>query len=464
MEIPIRVKECFEGVKRQHDHVYLRNLRGRFYIYRITLGQPDQKGKRKIKSEYIGRITEEGAFVRRGMNEGEKKLEIARAIIEEHGGKVSMPESRTLEEEKISINESEMLSPSEEEQRILTILSMNGRARMKSIAKMLNITVQAATRKVKKIETKYGISYIAEIDPVKLGFLEYLVFIKFEGEKPTTQEIRDAFEKVPMVQFCAMAKGNYDVMLYVLVDVNNVDPEFESLQFGTLTSFTAEWHIKSVTTFYGCMPIRESFFELLKKRIWHREKGSRGIPQYALFQRDYKVLRELSAGGNKKFNEIDKENELPNGSARYSYYKLLEKGILKRITIKEKDLPIAYEGLLQFKLTNVTTFQNTRNNYRLDVITSTKEPYNSYSVIFDLLDPAGFLAVIPTIKGQDIESKSDALKANIKGVELNTMVITGVLVGELCHRKFDNVYSVHYENLIKDKIVEQKERIRYDKL
>lgn len=131
---------------------------------------------------------------------------------------------------------------------------------MGSIGKLIRITPQGAGRKVRLLEEKYAIEYVAEIDPVKLGFIEYLVFIKFKGNKPNTSEIRNAFEGLPIVQLCATVTGEYDVMLYVLIDVNNVNLEFESLQFGALTKYDSEWHIKSVATFYGCVPFRDVFF------------------------------------------------------------------------------------------------------------------------------------------------------------------------------------------------------------
>lgn len=206
------------------------------------------------------------------------------------------------------------------------------------------------------------------------------------------------------------------------------------------------------------------FFELLKKRIWHRESSDRGSPQFALFQRDYKVLKTLNANGNKKFRDIDRENALPNGSSRYSYHKLIENGILKRITISEQKLPIAYDALLQFKLSNVAAFESTRNNYRLDVVRANNEPYSSYAVIFDLLDPAGFLAIVPVKQGDSIEIRMDKLKAELKGVELTATIITGILIGRICHRKFDDTYARQYESLVKAHLLKQKQQIEYTKL
>ena len=72
----------------------------------------------------------------------------------------------------------------EAENRILTTLSMNGRATLKFIGKQIGLTKHPTYRRVRQIEEKYGIKYIAEIDVKKLGYLSFLVLIKFLGKIP----------------------------------------------------------------------------------------------------------------------------------------------------------------------------------------------------------------------------------------------------------------------------------------
>ncbi|MDE1857389.1 MAG: hypothetical protein KGH98_04930, partial [Candidatus Micrarchaeota archaeon] len=67
-------------------------------------------------------------------------------------------------------------------------------------------------------------------------------------------------------------------------------------------------------------------------------------------------------------------------------------------------------------------------------------------------------------KGHGINDRVDVLKTKVEGAELTTMVITDVLVGNLSHRRFDNTYSEQYKILLSEKLVEQKENIKYDKL
>ena len=454
MDIPKKIAKRFESLKNNDPHLYLKSFSSRFYVYKVLQSQSEKK--RTITS-YIGRITEDGAFIKKGMEKKEKKLEMARAIIEGSGGKVIMPE---IKFEDGSQREKELLTPSEEEAKILTILSMNGRAKMKSIARLLGITQQSATRRVKALERKYAIKYIMEVDPTKLGFLEYMVFLKFEGEKPSVAEIKHAFEDQPMVQLCALLKGEYDLMLYILVDNLEVDESLIKLVYMAFRTYTLKWYIKSGSTMYGLIPIRDTFFNLLKNKVWQGKKETK-LQSNVLLHREYVVMRTLNSKGSKSFKNIDNENNLINGSARYSYYKMVADKLIKRITICECSLPIAYSGIIQYQTINASKFDESRTKYRLDLIKSTSMPYNTYSLIFDIFDPEGFLAIQPFTKDESIDARLDELKAQIKGVELHTIVITNVLIGNLCFRKYDNMSSVQYANLVKSKVIEQGRLTNY---
>jgi hypothetical protein len=43
--------------------------------------------------------------------------------------------------------------------------------------------------------------------------------------------------------------------------------------------------------------------------------------------------------------------------------------------------------------------------------------------------------------------------SNVKGIELNSLIITEILIGSINIRLFDNNYSIQFKNLIKNKII-----------
>ena len=50
----------------------------------------------------------------------------------------------------------------------------------------------------------------------------------------------------------------------------------------------------------------------------------------------------------------------------------------------------------------------------------------------------------------------------VNGVQINTLIVTEVLVGSLSYRHIDNIYSIQYDDLIRKKLIPVKEKIGYE--
>lgn len=472
MDVSKQIREKFEEMKGSDRHIYLIRNSGRFYVYRIIYGS-DREGKRKkLKSEYIGRFTEEGAYIKKGASKEEKQLELAKAIISRYGGTVSLPRRLIDEESADEETDGRSLIPSEEEEKALTILSMNGRARVSSIARLIKRSPQSTVRLVKKLEDKYDIRYTSEVDVNKLGYLEFLIFIKFKDEVPPANRIKEVFEKEPAVQFCATLKGDYDVLLYVLFEAfeadyfTKADIDLYNMRLRAFPDSMATWYVKTVHTVYGLVPIRDQFFDVLKGRVWHRTVHTPRPRLGEILQREYTTLKALNSNANINFQDMDKENGLPNGTSRYSYYRLLQQGTLHRVTISMGRTPILYTAIVYMNRQLPASFAKTRNNFRRNVIAdNAKTKANRYTAILDVDDPDGVFLFVPVYRDETLEDKIDALRSEVEGVTFTTQAImTSILVGNLCHRRFDNAYAVQYENLVKANELPHKERVSYDKL
>lgn len=471
MDIPRAIRDKFEEMKREDRHLYLIKNSGRLYVYRIVYG-PGSGGKRKqLKSDYLGRFTDEGAYIKKGATRQEKQLELAKAIISKYGGTVTLPRQVSDSEAEDEIKERGLV-PGEEEEKILTALSMNGRARISSIAKLLGKSSQSIVRTVKRIEAKYGVSYISEVDTNKLGYLEYIIFIKFKSEIPPAEKIKEVFEKEPAVQFCATLKGDYDVLLYVLFEAfeadyfTKADIDLYNMRLRAFPNDQATWYVKTVHSTYGLIPIRDQFFDVLKGRVWHRTVHTPRPRLGELLQREYTTLRALNSHANKRFQDIDRENGLPAGTSRYSYYRLLQQGMLRRATISMGKTPILYTAVINMNKQIPSEYEKTRNKFRINAIAENERTKsNRYSLIADVDDPDGVYMFAPVYRGELLEDKLDLLKSEVEGATFTVQaIIVSTLVGGICYRKFDNTYSVQYENLVKANALPIKERIQYDKL
>ena len=202
MDIPQKIRETYDRIKKEYpSFVALKVINRRYYLYSQTTKADKKKGKLKTISHYLGRITEEGVFIKKG-GTTEDKLEIAKAIIFAHGGKVILPEGNREEKgQPLPISE---LTPDEKDQKIITALSMNARASFVFIGRQIGSSPNAAYNKVKQIERQYKIKYISEISAEKLGYHKFFVMVRFIGTLPPIQIIKKIVEAEPKVHFAIL--------------------------------------------------------------------------------------------------------------------------------------------------------------------------------------------------------------------------------------------------------------------
>ena len=53
------------------------------------------------------------------------------------------------------------------------------------------------------------------------------------------------------------------------------------------------------------------------------------------------------------------------------------------------------------------------------------------------------------------------LSETIKGVKFDSLIIESTIIGNICYRKFDNLYSDQYISLAKRKAIQTQKRILY---
>ncbi|MDE1825422.1 MAG: hypothetical protein KGH61_02990 [Candidatus Micrarchaeota archaeon] len=439
-ELPEKVKTALEDLKRVYGtYLEVRRLGNKYALYEATSKYDAEIGRARKIATYLGWITEEGLVVP------------AR-----HKRQAESDNNRVQNEEEEAAGSEGKLGKYEDV--ILTNLSMNGRISRNKIAQRLGLKRTAAEYQIKKVEQKYGIEYLAEIDVNKLGYLEFIILIKFDGKIPEREEIK-MVEKEPIVQFCATLKGEYDLMLYVLTenDFEHANNRIEDLRSTIFTRFSAKWYVKLAYSRYGYIPLREKFFDLVKMRVWNRTKENPRLRSGELLFRDYILLKELSLNGIEQFTVIDSKNALSRGNSQYAYYKLFEKGIIKRTTINMRDCAVKNNAMILMKRINMQKFGKTRANYRMNAIVDTDTPTNRYSVTIDIWDPDGGIRIAPLYKNQSVEMLIEELRNKTKGAEYSSLIISEILVGKICYRRFDNRYSRYYESLIKSGAIENSQ-------
>lgn len=242
-ELPIEIKNTLEVLKRQYKHyVEIKIIKDSYCVFESTSSYDKVSGKTKKTTNYLGRIIPDGKFV--PAKHREKKIEL-----------------------QIKTSVSDVQQVDEKEIKLITALSMNGRATYSLLGKLSEMSKNAAYVRVRSLERRYSINYTLEMDLEKLGYLGFITFIKFKGDVPHFTDMVKALENQPNIQFAALVSGRYDMVIYSLAHTNK-EFAFFILQLRSLPEFesrTSKWYSTSEFADYNFIPVRDRFFELLKR-------------------------------------------------------------------------------------------------------------------------------------------------------------------------------------------------------
>jgi DNA-binding Lrp family transcriptional regulator len=428
--LPIKVQETLSKLKEEHKHyVEIKTIGGLFCAFESTGLYDSESKKTKKITRYLGVIREDGTFV-------PSKRKVAQGS---YSKKATQPEDLVI----IDNNE----------EKLLMELSMNGRATYEFLGKQIGVSKNTAYHKVKALEKRFGIRYLAEIDTKKLGYLEFLMLVKFEDRIPTYAEVNEAIKGEPRIQLALMLNGGeYDLLLYILAEstyeiyVMNVKFLRETLLIG----YPAKWY---VTPFYhsgGYVPARAEFIDSLKIDKLEPEimpdTVGRTLKKKQLLKREFAVLKELNENGSIDFADIDKKYGFDRGRSQYSYHKLVESGMIKRITITLERLPLKYTAVLITKILYFKKFSAHQSKFLQTLIDYTDMPINKYSFIGDIGMPFGSVMFLPVFSETNMEEAYAEL-SGVQGMSLKYSIITKVLLGSMCYRLFDNKHSRQTELL-----------------
>lgn len=409
------------------------------------------KEMERIKSRYkdaeIGRI-EEGKFYVYSSGAEQARL---LGIIDENGFFTSSDIDMSASKKDFRV--------SNEEQSILSCLSMNARMPFSTLSKLSGLREQAAYSKAKALEKRFGIRYILELNTLQLGFSPFMIFVKFHDTVPSVSIINEALSDWPNIQFAALTKGEYDLVIYLLEENTEKvgDKVWDVRSKGHFRDYAATWYVSPFGQTYGLVPLRMDFFDnVLKEKERKRGEELQGRFRH----RELALMKELNRNGAADFASIDKHMGYGRGASQYTYYRLRERGIIQRCTVNMEGLPLKYNAMIIATFENMARYYETRNTLLQNIITY-NGPTNRYCLSGDIGTPNAGLLMMPVLSETDLESAAEFLRTNIQGVSVSTLVITNIIIGSLCYRRFDNAYSRQYKRLEDAGIIEPKPKTNY---
>lgn len=432
--VPSLVMERYRELKRAYGFcTSLKKISDRYYVYKVIPRWDSLEKKAKTSTVYLGRITGEGIFIEK---EESKQRGGARHAVPVKATERGAAFPKTYPKSQLS----------KIDKTLLTILSTNARADLSYLGRKLGLKPEETYRRVRQLEVKYGIKYLAEIDTRKLGFLSFFIRANFYERSPTEKEILAATSGEPGVQLVQALSG-YGFVIYALAKDNKEIADMKGRIRTALGKYDSKWSTTPAVFHYSFIPLRDEFLESLKGRILKRE---------------YAVLKELNRKGTTEFTEIDKRYKFDDGRALYTYHRLKEKGVLMRVTMTMEKLPIKYIGMILETISNYKQFGKTRLRSLMDILKETNSMTNKYVLVTGIESPSGAAFFLPIFREGDLEAASESAAKLKRGIRLKTYVVTNTLVGSMCFRRIDPTNTMLHDRLVKEYGARLPPRNNYD--
>ncbi len=438
INLPPRVKAQFLRLKKENKrYIEIKHIKNYYFVYQST-SRWDKEKKKPVKvPTYLGRITNTGEFVpakkKKPRNQFQQPAPVSEQTISDEGQKTL--ETAVKEEKKYK-----------HESIFLTALSMNGRISMSVLGKMVSLKETAVSNQIRKLEKRHNIKYTAEVDVTKFGYTQFLVTVKFLDESPKLEELKDILSKDPRVQLGLATKGDFNLAIYALAkDSEEINDLVAALR--EKIHHRSIWVTSPLQEGYGFVPLRVEFLDLLKDKLLIRE---------------YAVLKELVINGKIDFSEIDRMYNFDVGRAQYSFYKLKEREVIKRITISMQNLPIKYVGIILKTIVDRDKYIENREKSLSDITRDTGKNLNAYLLVDDIISPDGVILYMPIFNDGDLESVVESISDFNLGIRIKTLIVSNKLIGDFCYRHFDNAYAIQTEVLVKNFGLKILPKINYE--
>ena len=431
-ELPQNVEKTLERIKKEHAHnVSIGIIHGKYYVMETTRILSEELQRYITRTFYIGRILDDGTFIEAKHRKSNTEVNSLDDIIKKGNIKDKL---------------NELVHPDGTDLKILELISKNSRMPINEIARIIGFSSSAAKYRLNRLEKLYNITYTIEIAPRPFNFFRYIVFVKFTDDIPNKDDMKMVLSNEPTIQFAAATKGSYDLIFYIFAENTQVleDRIYEIRSSKVFSNYDSEWIVSYMTYSYGYIPITDNFIEhMLKDRIWHKSKESPRRKKGQILEREYLVIKALNRNSRMEFSDIDRKYNLNNGASQYTYNRLIDNGTILRATIKMSHLPLKYNMVLKCEQKNIDEFNSKRIDYILHTIDDTDTPINRYALIGDIGATYGLLLIAPIFgESDDIEKE---INKHIKGVIIDSTVITNLLVGELGYRRINRLDTPQYE-------------------
>ena len=329
---------------------------------------------------------------------------------------------------------------------------MNGRISYHTLGQLVKLTDQGVYSRVKSLEKRYGINYLAEIDVGKLGFNKILIMAKFRNGVPTRQELLESCSKEPRIQLVLVTEGEYNLLICAIVEDGFQQSKLIYDISNKIIGYRAEWQITSFQETYNFIPLRQEFLEFINNN------STKGITS-----REANLLKEINKNGRIEFSSVERKMGFDPGRILYSYYNIKKKGILTRITISLDKLPVKYIGIILMRVIDPNKYPSKKKAILSNIINKSNSEISNYVVVGDIGSPLATLFFKPVFNEGEINKTNEEFKKLKSAIDTNILIITDVILGKFCYRRFDPTYSEQYQYLLEREMISTYKKTDYEK-
>ena len=448
-KLPEKIESAVQTIRKEYGHyVQAKLIRGRYMLFEATsIYDPETKKPRKI-TRYLGWLTDAGQLIPARHNDMKTKL--FNEVNKDNEQKIKeLEESLKIAEKKTAEEGIRRKETEKHERDILRALSMNARITVPELSKITGLSNTAVNYHLRHLEKRYDLKYLLEIDIEKFGYINYIAFVKFKDKKPSYEEIKQQLSNSSHIQTAITTKGSYDIIIFLIAETaSKARLTLYNIRNTTFASYKTEWYMIPAYQHFGFIPLRDSFFEVLKEKVWKRTKEKPRPAHDEITEIEYKVLRSMNNNAAADFIHIDKDINVDGGRSNYAFHQLTKREIIKRATISMQ-IPPMYDAIFLTRNVLYKDFSNSRDKLLLEIISEGKQQFDTYSFTCDITSPAGVLMVASVYANKLVE-KETQLQNMIKSIDINTLIITGIPVGSINHRLFDKKETSQYAILVSD--------------
>ncbi len=128
--------------------------------------------------------------------------------------------------------------------------------------------------------------------------------------------------------------------------------------------------------------------------------------------------------------------------------------MIERITLTMDNPPIKDTAVLITKQIEMQKINLNRTKWLHDSVDDTNTDLNKYIFSGDIGSPYGVMRIAPLYKNGDLEELEKRIYAITDGIEVESSIITNILVGKLGYRKVDItktwIYNNYYKKLLEN--------------